>query len=315
MSLIKDCTATKPPSTSSRTTCFLGCFGFSGDTMQPTEEEVNPATRRQRWVFKWKSSFKKSAAKTVPVELTTTTVPRKTKSFTVSPATPNTKTWEIQVVEEEEEEEDATLTKKTLIMVDQNHTNSTRRKKWIDIVKRQNGSYRSRRKDTKAAAVGLPYYLDSPEKKSVTISHDDSIVSSPKKPLTRSVSPPPANGKKLKPPRATTAGGGVDDGVFDKTTPLGGGFDSIIGMSIILVTLVIMMLWGKLCAILCTSAWFFIAPRLGAAAAGERSAVVTAEKRLPESGNILDLESVEYKKKVVLEGLLQRNHRNGVGRL
>lgn len=305
MSLIKDCTATEQPSTSSRSSWFLGCFGCSGDTMQPTEV-VNSGSRR-RWVFKWKSSFKKSAAKTVPVELTT--VPRKTKSFTLTPATSNT-TWEIQVVEE-----DATLTKKPVIMVEENHVSvtsdeqNTRRKKWTDIVKRQNGSYRGRRKDMKAAAA-VPPQLDSPGKKSVTISRDP-IVFSPNKPLTESISPPPAKGKK--PPHAPPAGGGVDDGAFNKTPPLGGGFDSIIGMSIILVTLVIMMLWGKLCAILCTSAWFFIAPRLGGA--GEHSAVATADKRLPESHNNLDLESVEYKKKVVLEGLLQRNHRNVVGRL
>ncbi|XP_024994940.1 uncharacterized protein LOC112528205 [Cynara cardunculus var. scolymus] len=308
MALIKDCTATKPPSTASRSSCFLGCFGCSGDRMQPTEEVNSAGSRRQSWVFKWKSSFKKSAAKTVPVDLAT--VPRKTKSFTLAPATSNT-TWEIQVVEED----DATLTKKPVIMVEENHVpvrsdeQNSRRKKWIDIVKRQNRSYRSRRKEMKAAAVS-PSHLDSPEKKSTTISHDP-IVFSPNKPLTRSISPPPAKVKK--PPHAPPADGGVDDKASNKTTPLGGGFDSIIGMSIILVTLVIMMLWGKVCAILCTSAWFFIAPRLGAA--GEHSAVATAEKRLPEPHNNLDLDSVEYKKKVVLEGLLQRNHRNVVGRL
>lgn len=277
--------------------------------MQPTEEVNSASSRRRLWVFKWKSSLKKSAGK--KVEINTVGVHRKTKSFTLAPATSNT-TWEIQVVEE-----DATLTKKPLIMVDENlvpvtsDEQNTRRKKWIDIVKRQNRSYRSRRKEMKTVAVAPPY-LDSPEKKPVTISHDNSIVVSSKKPLTQFISPPPA-AKVKKPRHASPADGGVDERGLNKTTPFGGGFDSIIGMSIILVTLVIMMLWGKLCAILCTSAWFFIAPRL--VAAGEHSAVATAEERRPESHNNLDLESVEYKKKVVLEGLLQRNHRNVVGRL
>ncbi|KAJ9549288.1 hypothetical protein OSB04_021831 [Centaurea solstitialis] len=309
MSLIKDRTAANPPSTSSRSRWSLGCFGCAGDTMQPsTEEEVNSSSgRRRKWVFKWKSSFKKSAAKTVvPVELPGAPGPRKTKSF--PRATPNTTTWEIQVVEEDQ---------------GRIYLEPSRRKKWIDIVKRQNGSSnRSRhRKETKPATAVAPPApeLRSPEKNSATISGDVvPIVIPVTKPLTRSksISPPPAKGKKL--PRDSPAGGGVDDGGLNKTTSFGGGgFDSIIGMSIILVTLVIMMLWGKLCAILCTSAWFFIAPRL--VATGENSAVATAEKRVAELesfNNKVDLESVEYKKKVVLEGLLQRNHRNVVvGRL
>lgn len=38
--------------------------------------------------------------------------------------------------------------------------------------------------------------------------------------------------------------------------------DSLIGLSIMLTTLVIMGIWGKLCAILCMSAWFYCVPLL-----------------------------------------------------
>jgi len=38
--------------------------------------------------------------------------------------------------------------------------------------------------------------------------------------------------------------------------------DSLIGMSIMLTTLVIMGIWGKLCAILCMCAWFYCVPLL-----------------------------------------------------
>ncbi|KAJ8422513.1 hypothetical protein Cgig2_002659 [Carnegiea gigantea] len=38
--------------------------------------------------------------------------------------------------------------------------------------------------------------------------------------------------------------------------------DSVIGLSIMLTTLVIMGIWGKLCAILCMSAWFYCVPLL-----------------------------------------------------
>nr|GEZ06195.1 hypothetical protein CTI12_AA356920 [Tanacetum cinerariifolium] len=127
------------------------------------------------------------------------------------------------------------------------------------------------------------------------------------------------NSKKLKQkppvkkgPLSPTAVRGVEGGFMHTKTPSSGEFDSIVGMSIILVTLLIMVLWGKLCAILCTSAWFFVAPRLGGPEG--HSAIAMAEKRRLESSDDVDLESVEYKKKVVMEGLLKRNHRNIVGR-
>ncbi|KAF2287288.1 hypothetical protein GH714_039546 [Hevea brasiliensis] len=41
-------------------------------------------------------------------------------------------------------------------------------------------------------------------------------------------------------------------------------FDPVIGMSIVMITLIIMLLWGRLCAILCTSAWLYFVPRLAA---------------------------------------------------
>ncbi|KAL4569988.1 hypothetical protein LXL04_025637 [Taraxacum kok-saghyz] len=310
MSMIKDSTTTKPPSTAVRSSCFLGCFGCSGKKIQP-KDKVNLRTRR-RWISKWNFRFRKSATKTVPTELTA--IPRKLKSFQISekfaPATSDT-TWEIQVVEE-----DATLTKKPVIMVEENHAPVTadeqyiRRKKWTSIVKRQNGSSRSSRKETKAATVtATGAGLNPPGIKSVTISYP--VVSSPLKPLTHSTSLPPPKGKK--PSHAPPAVGGADKGAFEKTLTSARPFDSVIGMSVILVTLVIMLLWGKICAILCTSAWFFIAPRL--VAGGERSASSTAKKGRQDSHKNLDLESTEYKKKVVLEGLLQRNHRNVVGRL
>ncbi|KAK9048160.1 hypothetical protein SSX86_032878 [Deinandra increscens subsp. villosa] len=116
--------------------------------------------------------------------------------------------------------------------------------------------------------------------------------------------------KKLKLTAAVKSqNGGVDGGVRTKTQRPAGGefdFDSRIGMSVILVILFMVVLWGKLFAILCTSAWLFIAPRLVAAGGHSGDKL----KLPPESGDNLDLESVEYKKKVVLEGFLQRNYRN-----
>ncbi|XP_039046445.1 uncharacterized protein At5g23160-like [Hibiscus syriacus] len=79
-------------------------------------------------------------------------------------------------------------------------------------------------------------------------------------------------------------------------------FKSVMGISVIMVTLITMVLWGRLCAILCTSAWLFVCPRFRTRSNGNKSTVETTA-----SSDDLYLNSSEYKKKVVLEGLLQRN--------
>ncbi|MED6217454.1 hypothetical protein PIB30_017897 [Stylosanthes scabra] len=66
----------------------------------------------------------------------------------------------------------------------------------------------------------------------------------------------------------------------------------VVGMSIIAVTLVIMVCWGRLCAILCTSAWLYYIPRFNTSATASQN---------------VDLDSEEYKKKVIMDGILHRN--------
>ncbi|PWA85544.1 hypothetical protein CTI12_AA147860 [Artemisia annua] len=297
---------TKGSSTRRRGSCFFSCFGYSGDYIEPLDE-VNPESpRRRRWFSKLKFSFKKSDVKTVPVELSKG--PR--KSGLDDAHVKSCSTWEIQVVEED----DAALTKKGVSMVKEKHNpqgrsqptpvagsntapdtglksdeQNTNSKKFIDSIK---VSCPSRRKETKAASARV----DSPKKKNVTITQPNA---------SSTLKPRP---KVKKRPLSPTAVRGVEGGFMHKKTPSSGEFDSIVGMSIILVTLLIMVLWGKLCAILCTSAWFFVAPRLGGPEG--HSAIAMAEKRRLESGDDMETESVEYKKKVVMEGLLKRNHRN-----
>lgn len=111
--------------------------------------------------------------------------------------------------------------------------------------------------------------------------------------LTHSVSLPPLIRTKEK---AIRGENDTENGVETQ-----GKLDPIVGMSIMMGTLVIMLIWGKLCAILCTCAWLYMVPRLR----------TKENSRLSSSS--LDFESVEYKKKVVLEGLLQRDRRRVVG--
>lgn len=88
--------------------------------------------------------------------------------------------------------------------------------------------------------------------------------------------------------------------------------DQLVGITIIMVTLtlIVMIFCGKICAILCTCGWFYFYPII---------IVVSREKNEPNQEIIIgsksageeeiDFNSPEYKKKVILEGFLERSHR------
>ncbi|RDY08628.1 hypothetical protein CR513_07112, partial [Mucuna pruriens] len=83
-------------------------------------------------------------------------------------------------------------------------------------------------------------------------------------------------------------------------------YDPVVGMSVLVVTLVIMIFWGRLCAILCTSLCLYCTPRFRKIAAENDD----GDPQTTKSNDVdLDLDSEEYKKKVIMEGLLGRNHR------
>ncbi|KAL4186140.1 hypothetical protein AMTRI_Chr09g32290 [Amborella trichopoda] len=84
-----------------------------------------------------------------------------------------------------------------------------------------------------------------------------------------------------------------------------GELDPLLGMFLLVVSFVIMVLWGRLCAIICTSAWLCLIPRLKTAKnSGESTGKSDFRNEKP------DTNSKEYKKKVIMDGLLERNHRN-----
>ncbi|KAK1385405.1 hypothetical protein POM88_023140 [Heracleum sosnowskyi] len=113
--------------------------------------------------------------------------------------------------------------------------------------------------------------------------------------LSHSISLPPLNRNTEKAIR------GKND--IDNDGGTQGKVDPIVGMSIMMGTLAIMLIWGKLCAILCTCAWLYMVPRL------------RIKESIRSNSGSLDFESVEYKKKVVLEGLLQRDRRRVVSEI
>lgn len=76
----------------------------------------------------------------------------------------------------------------------------------------------------------------------------------------------------------------------------GCGFNA--GLFLLLICLLVLIFWGKICAIFCTSTWFFLVPR------STRLCVS------PEAGKEFysGIGFEKNKKKVIMEGLLERNH-------
>lgn len=72
------------------------------------------------------------------------------------------------------------------------------------------------------------------------------------------------------------------------------------GLCLILLSLLVLVMWGKVCAIVCTSTWLFLVPRLGS---------WNKSFRLMDNSRKIDYE--EQKKKIIMEGLLQRNRNRG----
>ncbi|GER50629.1 hypothetical protein STAS_27949 [Striga asiatica] len=113
--------------------------------------------------------------------------------------------------------------------------------------------------------------------------------------LRHSVSLPPPRMKSEK----STAGG-------DNKSPNRGKskishqLDSTVGAFIIMLTLIVMLIWGKVCAVMCTAAWFYIIPRFRA-----NHGILNVDE-FENDVKQIDVDSSEYKKKVVLEGLITR---------
>ncbi|KAF5746016.1 hypothetical protein HS088_TW06G00181 [Tripterygium wilfordii] len=73
------------------------------------------------------------------------------------------------------------------------------------------------------------------------------------------------------------------------------------GIYLLLLSLTLTILWGKLCAILFTTIWLYLLPRRRTRDGFRPETVITPST---------ETESTEYKKKVIMEGLLERNHHN-----
>ncbi|KAI3419965.1 uncharacterized protein J3R85_012900 [Psidium guajava] len=325
----------KPRRTRTRTTCFSGCFGprHSDEVSPPSKTRPNGGEKLKISWFYWsRFRLKKSAAKTVPVEasaaaLVDSTIEAEKKAandkFTNSeaeaeakskskskskskpdrissktrPAKQATATEAVRPAQPPESEGGRETSEREA----EGHRNDTRENR-TDAARgntwhnQKRLSFR-RRIDAIRAGSSQP---GSPEVKpakpsrssaaAVAIPHSASLPILDPEP--RPALPRPTQPQKNRKARPASGPSGDEKRV-----------DPVVGMSIIMVTLVIMILWGRLCAILCTAVWFYFIPRL-------RSATERPVSSDGPNPNRPDLNSEEYKKRVVLEGLLERNRRS-----
>ncbi|XP_052204288.1 uncharacterized protein At5g23160-like [Diospyros lotus] len=272
----------KPKPRTRTTNCFLGCFGFSRKVPYNMRAKDPPPDRRGkiRW-FAWpRFRIKKYVdTKTVPVD--SSTVPEKPRLSSKHQA-PATAKIPAAVP-------DQALNNGGALEA----TSETGGEIIPGVGERSNdvGSV-----DSNTCRKRLFIGRKSLDKKT-SGSHPNSPENRPK--ATRSTStlshalsfPPPKRKKRApEPPRESEKRAG-------KLSPA-------VGMSMITVTLIIILLWGRLCAIICTSAFFYFIPRL-------RTNPNSDTPNKNKSNQIIeDLIYEEHKKKVVFEGFLERDHRS-----
>ncbi|KAL8519834.1 hypothetical protein ACS0TY_010683 [Phlomoides rotata] len=131
---------------------------------------------------------------------------------------------------------------------------------------------------------------DEKETKILAPPEDDELISNKRHKISREK-------KKSKSMLRAGAGAGQIKGVEKLPPPYqrSDEIEPIVGAIILMVTLMVMLIWGKMCAILTTAAWFYFLPRF------------THRPIKLKTAHLLDLDSWEYKKNVVLRGLLHRN--------
>ncbi|XP_031378713.1 uncharacterized protein LOC116194122 isoform X1 [Punica granatum] len=298
------------------TSCFLSCFGTSEDREPMTGTRSNSDKNKSRCLSLSRVWIKKSGAKTVPVDTTTTIVIAATDDVASEKAEAKRRYDESKSkVRRSKSSEKLTGSKRrTFQAVATAVAASDQRRPRETVFMAQIRSEVSSEHD-----LVLESRMDHPEpernvacklhrglsfcRKIESIKAGVVGSSQPASPIRQTrpgkISPsasfPAPAAPPHKKPREWT------DGVSRS-------LDSIVGMSIIMVTLIIMVFWGRLCAILCTCSWFYFVPQMRSMG---RSYSRDGDEPHPD-WNGLDLSSEEYKKKVVLEGFLERDRRSSL---
>ncbi|XVE92914.1 hypothetical protein REPUB_Repub01dG0144600 [Reevesia pubescens] len=285
-------TKTRQTSRNPRSSCFLGCFGFPGKNKPLQKPIQTSSTNKTPWLslpmFRL-STLRESRTKTVPVDNTE-------KAETDSKHTS-------KLIKKKF---DSKLSNKPT-----NHKTPHQNPKDDQQVPSSSQASRERPKETRwqgpepNIVLGNRKLLDPTRTRSSTSLPGSPAIKPKSKPkthpkLSHTVSLPVLEGNQRVGNPRIHARTNLKE-LQRKNNEVVEKFDPVMGMSIIMVTFIIMLLWGRLCAILCTSAWFYFCSRFRTTI--NNNDITTA------NSNDLDLNSEEYKKKVVLEGLLERNHR------
>ncbi|KAJ6907892.1 hypothetical protein NC651_018359 [Populus alba x Populus x berolinensis] len=277
----------KPKKTRTKFTSFLGFFGFSGKAIPSPEKK--PTKKKQTGLFSWSwVCVKNSGSKTVPLDSTVpgsdrTSIaskpdrqkplinhetPRQTPARVSSDRAPRElpgETWY------RSSEQDIILENGKLL----DHVETTK-----DATCKKRFSF-CRKIDAIRTGTNPPGSPEVKEKPIRTVSIITRSESSPSQPVERWATTTPN----------TAARSRVTIKRPNKENDHQNGKKSgrpFAGMSVIIMTLVLMLVWGKLCAILCTSAWFYFVPRLRIGEDSVSNGLISAESFY---------DSEEYKKK------------------
>ncbi|KDP36363.1 hypothetical protein JCGZ_09778 [Jatropha curcas] len=254
-----------------RTTLFLSCFGFSGKI---EVSEKKSSKFHKPWFSRSTILRKKPGAKTVPVDSTDSEKVIHSKKTTYCKSKLKRNSDQI------------TPKRQNPAVNDKNPGRKQQPKEKIIL---EHGKHMDHAMDSVASPKNLSFRrkIDAIRTGS---SQPGSLEDKPQSHATvdRSISLPSATHR-------------VEKSRVGPKKPRKEKFDPVIGMSIVMVTLIIMLLWGRMCAILCTCAWLYFVPRL------------RTQDEIGKNGAVAvkpDFSSEEHKKRVVMEGFLDRNHRS-----
>ncbi|KAG9158313.1 hypothetical protein Leryth_000441 [Lithospermum erythrorhizon] len=296
--------------------CSFGCLGcpnpnydidtISNENSKPSLDDfISMVPKRRKW-FIW-ARKKRAATKTVPLDAAAAMPEKPRRSWSC-------KDVNNMVIKREKKEKNIS---QPLI----NHVNSVKSPEQESTPAAQKTNRTRSNSDDKHIILGNK--ISSPKTTSICfkrnhtrapppLNRNDAATTTMGKAFDHSISLPLNynKGKKL----ATTNSGGNPPIIATKkskdTVVIVNRVDSVIGMSIILVMLLIMLMFGKVCAIFCTSAWFYFVPRFRVKKGLSKANKMDSSSSIVDQ---IDINSQEYKKKVVLEGLLDRNkHRKNV---
>ncbi|XP_052205409.1 uncharacterized protein At5g23160-like [Diospyros lotus] len=273
----------KPKPRTRTTNCFLGCFGFSRKVPKKMRAKDPPPDSRGkiRWFARPRLRIKKYVdTKTVPVD--SSAVPEKPRrspkrrapaTAKIPAAVPDQALNNGRALEATSETGGEIILAVGEISNDVGSLDSNTCRKRLFIGRK------SLDKKTSGGHPNSPENRPKATRSISTLSH------------SLSFSPPKRKKKAPEPPR--------------ESERLAGKLSPAVGMSMITVTLIIILLWGKLCAIICSSAFFYFIPRLRT----NPSSDTPNKNKSNRINEDLIYEENKKKVKVVFEGFLERDHR------